>query len=84
MVQLYCSSKLLVTQNSNTVQPINKGAKIMTEIICTNALCKFCLYNHCENPKVKSEIANILTILKIEIQSCKGYVKEEDLIDPHS
>ncbi len=56
----------------------------MTEIICTNALCKFCLYNHCENPKVKSEIANILTILKIEIQSCKGYVKEEDLIDPHS
>ena len=61
-----------------------KDNKIMTEIICTNALCKFCLYNHCENPKVKSEIANILTILKIEIQSCKGYVKEEDLIDPHS
>ena len=56
----------------------------MPTIICENGLCKYCLFNMCENKEIKKEFEDISLVTKLEIRSCKRYFEEEDLIDPHS
>ena len=56
----------------------------MLELICENGLCRYCLFNFCENEDIKREFEDISTVTKIEIHSCKRFVEEDGLIDPHS
>ena len=60
----------------------------MVKLICQRGLCRYCLYEQCENQKIKEEFKNVKTVTKVVLSvssaSCKEYVEDTSLIDPQS
>lgn len=60
----------------------------MVKLICRNGLCRYCLYEQCENEKVKEEFKDVKTvtqvILSVSSDSCNEYTEDKSLIDPQS
>ena len=60
----------------------------MVKLICQRATCKHCLYEQCENVKIKDEFKNVETVTKVLLSissdSCKEYEEDKSLIDAHS
>ena len=60
----------------------------MVKLICKRELCRYCLYEQCENKKVKEEFKDVKTVTKVLLSvssdSCNEYDEDKCLIDPHS
>ena len=60
----------------------------MVKLICQRGTCRYCLYEQCENKKIKEEFKNIKAVTKVvlsvSLDSCKEYDEDKSLIDPHS
>lgn len=60
----------------------------MIELICKRGLCRYCLYNKCENEQIKKEFEKVKLVskvlLSISSDSCSKYDEDKSLIDQHS
>lgn len=57
------------------------------KLICKRSTCKYCLYEQCENQKIKNEFKDINTVTKVLLSvssdSCKEF-KPDDCFDIQS
>ncbi len=60
----------------------------MVKLICKRSLCQYCLYEQCENEKVKEEFKDVTAVTQIVLSvtsdSCNEYREDKSLIDPQS
>ena len=60
----------------------------MVELICERRSCIYCMYDKCENEKVKEDFKNVETVTKVVLSvsrdSCRQYDEDESLCDPRS
>ena len=60
----------------------------MVELICERELCRYCLYDKCENEQIKKEFQDLQLVSKVLLSvssdSCSKYDEDESLIDPQS
>ncbi len=60
----------------------------MVKLICERGTCKHCLYNQCENTKVKHDFENVKTVTKVVLSvssdSCNEYNEDKSLFDSQS